>query len=312
MERNNGTPDTDYILLGLFPGLQHIGLLVYLILVIYLTALTANSLLICLIWVDSHLHMPMYFLLSQLSLIDLVYISSSVPKMIINYSLGKYSISRIECAVQMFFCQTLGGAECILLTLMSYDRFVAVCNPLCYPLVMSPKVCLLMTVVSWVGGALNSLIQTIYTMHFPVCGLKEINHFFCEMPAILKLSCEDTSDYEMTVVVVCIVFTLIPFSLIMASYIRIFFTVLRMNSPDGKNKALATCSSHLTVVGLYLGTATVVYMTPGSSHTPELDQGLSMIYTILTPMLNPIIYSLRNKEVAKALRKILERKCTLM
>ena len=145
-------------------------------------------------------------------------------------------------------------------------------------------------------------------MHFPVCGLKEINHFFCEMPAILKLSCEDTSDYEMVVFVVSIIFILIPFNLIIASYIRIFLTVLKMKSPEGRNKALATCSSHLTVVSLYLGPGIVVYMTPGSSHTPALDQGLSVFYTILTPMLNPIIYSLRNKEVMGALRKVLRKK----
>ncbi|KAM6224171.1 olfactory receptor 2T1-like [Rhynchocyon petersi] len=307
MERNNDTFTPDFILLGLFPGFQHISFLVYLILVTYFIALTGNSVLIFLIWVDLHLHTPMYFLLSQLSLIDLVYISSSVPKMVINHSLGQHRISRVGCGVQMFFCLTLGGAECLLLTLMSYDRFVAVCNPLRYPIIMNPKVCLIMVVVSWAGGALNSLIQTIYTMHFPFCGPKEIKHFFCEMPAILKLSCENTSDYEMVVLMVSIAFILIPFSLILVSYIRIFITVLSMNSPEGRNKAVATCSSHLTVVSLYLGPGIVVYMTPGSSHTPELDQSLSIFYTILTPMLNPLIYSLRNKEVLEALKKALRR-----
>ncbi|XP_007955037.2 LOW QUALITY PROTEIN: olfactory receptor 2T27-like [Orycteropus afer afer] len=306
-ERNNGTSTTDFILLGPFFGFQRVNLVVYLILLVYFIALTGNSVLIFLIWVDFHLHTPMYFLLSQLSLIDLVYISSSVPKMAINHWLGKHTISHIGCGVQMFFCLTLGGAECLLLTLMSYDRYVAVCNPLRYPIIMSPKVCLLMAAVSWAGGALNSLIQTNYTMHFPICGLKEINHFFCEMPAILKLSCEDTLNYEMMVSVVSVAFILIPFSIIISSYIRIFLTVLRMNSPEGRNKALATCSSHLIVVSLYLGPGIVVYMTPGSSHTPELDQGLSMFYTILTPMLNPIIYSLRNKEVMEALRNVLKR-----
>ncbi|XP_014710821.3 olfactory receptor 2T27-like [Equus asinus] len=307
MAKRNGTATTDFILLGLFPEFQYASFLVYLILLVYLIALIGNSILIFLTWMNSYLHTPMYFLLSQLSLIDLFYISSSVPNMVINHFLGKHSISRIGCGVQMFFCLTLGGAECLLLTLMSYDRFVAVCNPLHYAIIMNPKVCLLMTVASWTGGALNSLIQTIYTMHFPVCGLKEINHFFCEMPAILKLSCADTSDYEMVVFVVSIVFILIPFTLIMASYIHIFLTVLRMNSPEGRNKALATCSAHLTVVSFYLGPGIVVYMTPGSSHTTTLDQGLSMFYTILTPTLNPLIYSLRNKEVVRALKKVLRK-----
>uniref|UniRef100_A0A8C6CG29 Olfactory receptor n=1 Tax=Moschus moschiferus TaxID=68415 RepID=A0A8C6CG29_MOSMO len=304
----NNISTTDFILLGLFPEFQYASLLVYLTLLVYLIALTGNSILIFLIWLDVRLHTPMYFLLSQLSLIDLFYISSSVPKMVINHSLGNNSISFTGCGIQMFFCLSLGGAECLLLTFMSYDRFVAICNPLQYTVIMNSKVCLLIAVASWTGGALNSLIQTIYTMHFPVCGLKEINHFFCEMPAVLKLSCEDTSDYEMVVFVVSIIFILIPFNLIIASYIQIFLTVLKMKSPEGRNKALATCSSHLTVVSLYLGPGIVVYMTPGSSHTPLLDQGLSVFYTILTPMLNPIIYSLRNKEVLGALRKVLRKK----
>ncbi|ELW66839.1 olfactory receptor 2T27 [Tupaia chinensis] len=307
MARSNGTSTTDFILLGLFPECPYASLLVYLILLLYLIALIANCVLIILIWVDSRLHTPMYFLLSQLSLIDLLYISSSVPKMVINYSSGERTISRVGCGAQMFFCLTLGGAECLLLTLMSYDRVVAVCNPLRYTVIMNPKVCLLLSAASWTGGALNSLIQTVYTMHFPVCGLKEINHFFCEMPALLKLSCEDTSDYEVVVFVVSIAFILTPLGLIVTSYARIFLAVLRMSSPEGRNKALATCSSHLTVVSLYLGPAIVVYMTPGSAHSPELDQGLSVFYTVLTPMLNPLIYSLRNKEVLGALRRVLAR-----
>ncbi|XP_044527765.1 olfactory receptor 2T27-like [Gracilinanus agilis] len=303
MEKGNETSTTDFILLGLFPEFKYSGFLVSIIISFYIITFTGNSILILLIWVDSRLHTPMYFLLSQLSIIDVAYISSSVPKMAFNYYLGKQNISRVACGTQMFFCLTLGGSECLLLTFMSYDRYVAICKPLHYPVIMCPKICLQMAVVSWVGGALNSLIQTIYTMHFPVCGSREIHHFFCEMPAILKLSCEDTTDYEMGIFVVSIVFILLPFSLIVTSYILIFLTILHMNSPEGRNKALATCSSHLTVVSLYLGPGIVVYMTPGSSHTPELTQGLSVFYTILTPMLNPLIYSLRNKDVLAALRK---------
>ncbi|XP_029797621.1 olfactory receptor 2T27-like [Suricata suricatta] len=304
MDRKNKST-TDFILLGLFPEFQYVSLLVYLILLVYFITLTGNSILIFLIWVDSHLHTPMYFLLSQLSIIDLFYISSSVPKMVINHSLGKHSISRIGCGVQMFFCLTLGGAECLLLTFMSYDRFVAVCNPLRYTIIIDSKVCLVMTASSWTGAALNSLLQTTYTMRFPVCGLKKINHFFCEVPAILKLSCEDTSQYEMVLFVASIIFILIPFSLIVTSYVRIFLTVLRIHPSEGRKKSLSTCSSHLIVVSLYLGPGIVVYMTPSSSHTPALDQGLSIFYTILTPMLNPLIYSLRNKEVVRAIKKVL-------
>ncbi|XP_074076751.1 olfactory receptor 2T27-like [Macrotis lagotis] len=303
MEKGNETTTTDFILLGLFPEFRYSGLLVSIFTFVYLIAFTGNSILILLIWVDFRLHIPMYFLLSQLSIIDVAYISSSVPKMAINYYLGKQNISRVGCGTQLFFCLTLGGSECLLLTFMSYDRYVAICKPLHYPMVMSPRICWCMTVMSWAGGALNALIQTICTMRFSVCGSREIHHFFCEMPAILKLSCEDTLDYEMGVFVASIIFIILPFSFIVTSYTLIFLTILHMNSPEGRNKALATCSSHLTVVSLFLGPGIVVYMTPGSSHTSELDQGLSVFYTILTPLLNPLIYSLRNKDVLEALRK---------
>ncbi|XP_075399354.1 olfactory receptor 2T27-like [Tenrec ecaudatus] len=305
MEKGNATWQSDFILLGLFPGNRHPSILISIILLIYFIAVVGNSTLVLLIWVDSRLHTPMYFLLSQLSLIDLAYVSSTVPKMATNFFSGSRTISRVGCGTQMFFWLMLADAECILLTLMAYDRYVAVCNPLRYPTIMNPKVCMQMAVGSWIGGMLNSLAQTIYTMHFNTCENREINHFFCEMPAILTLSCEDTLGYLMVVMVMSIIFITVPLSLIITSYIRIFLTVLRMNSREGRKKALATCSSHLTVVSLYLGPSTVVYMTPGSSHTPELDQGLSVFYTILTPMLNPLIYSLRNKEVVGALKKVM-------
>jgi olfactory receptor len=165
-----------------------------------------------------------------------------------------------------------------------------------------------MVLVSWGGGALNSLINTIYTMHFPFCGSREIHHFFCEMPAILKLSCEDTSLYETVVSIICIVFVLLPLGLIMSSYMLIFLTVHRMNSSEGRRKALATCSSHLAIVSLYYGPAMIIYMTPHFFHTSEQDEILSMINTIFTPMLNPLIYSLRNKEVLAALRKVVSQR----
>ncbi|ELW66841.1 Olfactory receptor 2T2 [Tupaia chinensis] len=274
------------------------------ILLVYLIAIAANAILILLIWVDPRLHTPMYFLLSQLSFIDLAYVSSTVPKMATDFFSGSRTISRVGCGTQMFFWLMLADAECILLTLMAYDRYVAVCNPLRYSAVVSPRVCLQMALGSWAGGMLNALAQTVYTMHFPTCENK-IKHFFCEMPAVLMLSCEDTSSYLMVLMGMSIMFITVPLSLIVASYARIFLAVLRMSSPEGRNKALATCSSHLTVVSLYLGPAIVVYMTPGSAHSPELDQGLSVFYTVLTPMLNPLIYSLRNKEVLGALRKVL-------
>ncbi|XP_006894015.1 PREDICTED: olfactory receptor 2L2-like [Elephantulus edwardii] len=311
METGNETLNTDFILLGLFPGMRHISILVSIILLIYTIAVTGNATLIFLIWEDPRLHTSMYFLLSQLSLIDLAFISSTVPKMAVNFFSGNKKISLIGCGTQIFFTLTLGIAECLLLTLMAYDRYVAICHPLKYPIIINYRVSQQMAIGSWLGGALASLAHTAYSMHFPLCGHRELHHFFCEVKAILKLSCEDISAYEKGVVVTSIVVVLLPVSLILTSYTLIFLAVLRMNSPEGRNKALATCSSHLTVVTFYYGPAMLIYMRPGSSHTPILNQALFMFDTILTPMLNPLIYSLRNKEVLGALRKVLG-KCALL
>ncbi|XP_038626388.1 olfactory receptor 2T4-like [Tachyglossus aculeatus] len=305
MERENETTVTDFILLGLFPEFRHPNVIISFILLVYTTAFAGNAVLILLIWADVRLHTPMYFLLSQLSLVDLAFISTTVPKMEVDFFSGKRNISVIACGTQIFFYFTLGGAECLLLTFMSYDRYAAVCHPLRYPVLVNPRVCVQMAVGSWVGGALSSLVQTVYTMNLPFCGSREIHHFFCEVPAVLKLSCEDTSAYEMSVFVTCVVFLLIPFSLIVASYALIFLSVLRMDSREGRKKALTTCSSHLTVVTLYFGPNIFIYMTPGSSHSPDQDQAMSVFCTILTPLLNPLIYSLRNKEVGGALKKVL-------
>lgn len=308
MDQKNKTT-ADFILLGLFPSCRYPNLLILFILLIYALASAGNSLLIFLIWLDPRLHTPMYFLLSQLSLIDLAYISCTVPKAATNYFTGRQSISFFACATQMFSFLTLGLAECILLTLMAYDRYVAVCNPLRYTILMSPKVCLKMAASTWIGAVVAALVHTAYPMNFPICGSREINHYFCEMPAILRMSCVDTSVYEMVKFVSTIIFLLAPFTLILTSYTLIFLTVLRMNSPKGRNKALATCSSHLTVVSLYFGQAIFIYMTPTSSHTPDQDQVGAVLGTIVTPMLNPLIYSLRNKEVIGALHKCTGRCC---
>lgn len=285
--------------------MKYVSILIYVIILIYLAAVIGNLILLLLIWMDLRLHTPMYFLLSQLSLVDLALISSTVPKMMINYFSGRKTITRPACGTQIFFFFTLGGAECILLTLMAYDRYIAVCNPLRYAVIMNHEVCLQMAIVSWIGGIIASTAHTIYTMSLPICGSREIHHFFCEMPAIMKISCKDTSTYELVVFVMGISFIIIPFGLIMASYTFIFLTVLRMKSPQGRNKALTTCSSHLIVVSFYLGPCVYLYMTPGSSHTPEQEQAVSVFCTVLTPMLNPVIYSLRNKDVLGALQKFL-------
>ncbi|KAB1281057.1 Olfactory receptor 2L2 [Camelus dromedarius] len=308
MQQGNGSSMTDFILLGLFSDSRHPGLLVIIILFILGVAVAGNSVLALLIWGDAHLHTPMYFLLSQLSLMDLTLISTTVPKMLADFFSGHAFISHTGCGVQIFFYLMLGVAECVLLTLMAFDRYLAICSPLRYPVIMTPGVCLQMATGSWAGGVLVSLIHTVYAMNFSTCDSRIIHHFFCEVMAFLKLSCEDTSAYEKVVLASGIVFLLIPFGLILTSYVLIFLTVLHMNSPEGRNKALATCYSHLSVVSLYFGPAMINYMTPGSSLPLDVGQHLFVFNAVITPMLNPLIYSLRNKEVLEALRKVLWRK----
>lgn len=307
MRSRNETESTDFILLGFFPEFKHITAVVSIILLIYMAAFTGNTLLIILIWLYSHLHTPMYFLLSQLSLMDLTLTSSIVPKMVANFFSGWRNISFLACGTQIFFSLTVAIAECILITLMCFDRYVAICDPLRYPVIINPRVCLRMIAMSWAGGALTSLGHTVFTLHFNICNPREIPHFFCEVMAVLRIVCEDISAYEKAVVITSILVLLLPLSLILSSYVLILLAVLRMNSPEGRNKALATCSSHLCVVGLYFGPGMCIYMRPGSAKTPKLNQGLFLFGTVLTPLLNPLAYSLRNKDVLSALKKLMGR-----
>ncbi|KAM9001303.1 olfactory receptor 2T1 [Sarcophilus harrisii] len=307
MDGYNRTSSTDFILVGLFSNRETSDLLFIIVCAIFFMALMANGIMIFLIYIDLHLQTPMYFLLSHLSFIDMMYISTIVPKMIVDYILGQRTISFVGCTAQHFLYVTLVGAEFFLLGLMAYDRYVAICNPLRYPILMNRRVCLMMIAGSWFGGSLDGFLLTPITMSFPFCDSRQINHFFCEAPAVLKLACADTALYETVMYVCCVLMLLIPFSVVIASYARILTTVHRMSSVEGRKKAFATCSSHMTVVTLFYGAAMYTYMLPHSYHTPAQDKILSVFYTILTPMLNPLIYSLRNKDVAGAMKRAVGR-----
>ncbi|XP_045857086.1 olfactory receptor 2AJ1-like [Meles meles] len=300
----------EFILLGLLQYTPTHLCIFILITMMFLFTLTGNSLLILLILVDCHLHTPMYFFLWQLSLIDILFTLAIVPKMMTNYLLHKEVISTSACGAQIFLGLALGGTECILLGLMSYDRYVAICKPLHYPFLVNWPLCRKMVVSSWTSGIFNALIHTVYTMRLPFCGSREINHFYCELPGVLHLSCEDTLTYETGILISTTILLLIPFSVILASYTLILVTVIQISSAKGRKKAFSTCSSHLTVVTLYYGAIIFMYMRPISSHSSGQDKVASVFYTILTPMLNPLIYSLRNKDVMGALEKILC-KCSL-
>nr|XP_012609985.1 olfactory receptor 2Z1-like [Microcebus murinus] len=301
----NHSSATGFVLTSLFNDSQLHLFLFSMVVVVYILAMAGNTAMVLLIWADARLHTPMYFLLSQLSFLDIFFTSVTVPKMIVAFLFGWTSISFGGCGAQMFFFMFLGAAECLLLALMAYDRYVAICNPLRYPLLMNRRVCLLMVVASWLGGSLNASIQTSLTLQFPYCSSRKIAHFFCEVPALLMLACADTEAYEQVLFVTGVVVLLVPIAFITTSYVLILAAVLQMHSVEGRRKALATCSSHLTVVNLFYGPLVYTYMLPTSYHSPGQDDVVSVFYTVLTPLLNPVIYSLRNKEVTGAMRKVM-------
>ncbi|XP_074065071.1 olfactory receptor 2AJ1-like [Macrotis lagotis] len=303
-EEQNQTFARDFILLGLLDP-NHYGLLLLsLILIMFMMAIMGNTVLILLIHLDARLHTPMYVLLKHLSFTDIFTITNIVPMMATNYLSGRKSITFVGCGFQIFLYVIFLGVECLILTTMSYDRYVAICHPLRYPILMNYRISVILASSCWFGGIINSIIHTSYVMHLPFCGTRTIDHFFCEIPAMWKLSCFDTSQYEERVYVSAVFFFLIPFSIILISYGQILRIVLHMKSMEAQKKAFSTCSSHLAVVAMYYGSCIFTYLRPKSYHAPGQDKVLAITYTILAPMLNPVIYSLRNKDVLCALKKI--------
>ncbi|XP_021486111.1 olfactory receptor 2T5-like [Meriones unguiculatus] len=231
--------------------------------------------------------------------------SVTVPKMLMDQVLGSHRISAAACGMEMFLYLTLGGSEFFLLAAMSYDRYVAICHPLRYHVLMNHRVCLLLMSVCWLLGSLDGFVFTPVTMTFPFSGSRGIHHFFCEVPAVRKLSCSDTRLSETLMYLCCVLMILIPVTVISSSYSSILLTVVRVNSAEGRRKALATCSSHMAVVILFYNSAIYNYMLPASFHSSEKDMVVSVFYTILTPLFNPLIYSFRNKNVTEAMKKLL-------
>ncbi|XP_019648648.2 olfactory receptor 2M4-like [Ailuropoda melanoleuca] len=303
----NQTFSSDFILLGTFNYSPTHIFLFSLVMGIFSVAFLGNTVMVLLIYLDTHLHISMYFFLSQLSLMDLMLICTTVPKMAFNYFSGSKSISLAGCGAQIFFSVSLLGAECFLLALMAYDRYVAICHPLRYTIFMNQKLCALMTVASWILGSLDGIIVLVAALSLSYCSSLEIHHFFCDVAALFPLSCTDTSAFERLLFICCVVMLILPVSVIIISYSHVLCAVICMSSSESRHKAFTTCSSHLSVVGLYYGAAMFMYMRPASNHRPDQDKIVSVFYTILTPMLNPLIYSLRNKEVSRGLRKLLRK-----
>uniref|UniRef100_A0A8C9IZ95 Olfactory receptor n=2 Tax=Panthera tigris TaxID=9694 RepID=A0A8C9IZ95_PANTA len=303
----NDSTVTKFFLVGLskYPELQLF--LFVLCLIMYVIILLGNSLLIVISTFDSRLHTPMYFFLGNLSFLDICYTSSSIPPMLVIFKSERKSISFIGCALQMVVSLGLGSTECILLAVMAYDRYVAICNPLRYPIIVNRVLYVHMAAWSWIIGCLNSLVQTVLTMVLPFCGNNVIDHITCEILALLKLICSDITINVLIMTVANIVLLVIPLLLILISYVFILSSILRINSAEEIKTAFSTCSAHLTVVILFYGSALFMYMKPKSKDTKASDEIIGLSYGVVTPMLNPIIYSLRNKEVKEAVKKVLSR-----
>nr|XP_026237468.1 olfactory receptor 10-like [Urocitellus parryii] len=275
--------------------------------IFYSLTLFGNTTIIVLSQLDPRLHMPMYFFLCHLSFLDLCYTTSTVPQLLINLSGFDRTISYGRCVAQLFIVLSLGGTECVLLVVMAFDRYAAVCRPLYYTTIMHPLLCLSLAIAAWVGGLMNSLFQASLMMAMPLCGLHYLNHFFCEMLVLQKLACEDTGGTEAKMFVARVIIIVIPAALILGSYAHIAQAVLRIKSMSGRRKAFGTCGSHLLVVCLFYGSAMYTYLQPLDSYSESEGKFIALFYTIITPMLNPLIYTLRNKDVKGALWKVMGR-----
>ncbi|XP_001373390.3 olfactory receptor 10A4-like [Monodelphis domestica] len=290
---------------ALHPELQILLFLLFLF--IYFVTFMGNVLIILVTTADSALHSPMYFFLRNLFFLEISFNMVIVPKMLSTLLTKNTTISFVGFATQMYFFFFFGAAECCLLATMAYDHYVAICNPLRYPVIMDQQACVQLAAASWFSGFPVATVQTSWIFSFPFCGPNKVNHFFCDSPPVIALVCADTSLFELEALTATILFILFPFLLILGSYVRILSTIFRMPSAEGKQKAFSTCSSNLVVVSLFYSTAILTYFRPRSNTSPETKKLLSLFYTVVTPMLNPIIYSLRNSEVKAALHQTLQK-----
>ncbi|KAL4837768.1 hypothetical protein H8958_010912 [Nasalis larvatus] len=305
MMEKNGSSENFFILLG-FSNWPHLEIVLFVvILIFYLMTLTGNLFIIILSYLDSHLHTPMYFFLSNLSFLDLCYTTSSIPQLLVNLWGLEKTISYAGCMVQLYFVLALGTTECVLLVVMSYDRYAAVCRPLHYTVLMHPRFCRLLAVASWVSGFTTSALHSSFTFWIPLCGHRLVDHFFCEVPALLRLSCVDTYANELILMVMSAIFVLIPLILILTSYGAIAWTVLSMQSTTGLQKVFGTCGAHLMVVSLFFIPVMCIYLQPPSENSPHQGKFIALFYTVVTPSLNPLIYTLRNKDVRRAVKRLM-------
>ncbi|XP_042329608.1 olfactory receptor 5B21-like [Sceloporus undulatus] len=301
-EERNQTIITELILHG-FGDLQDAQAVLFLsLLLIYILTMTGNILIIGLVVANNNLHTPMYFFLANLSCLEIFYTSTILPKVLVTLR-GNGAISIPGCIAQFYFFAALAVTECGLLAMMSYDRYVAICKPLYYATLMTEKLCIFMAVASWMNGFLSMSVMMYLMIRLTFCGPVEIEHFFCDLTPVARISCSESQNFELLGFIFSTIFTLPPFLMTLTSYMFIITTILKIPSATGRKKAFSTCSSHLVVVTIYYGTLIIVYVLPNTESMRKLNKVFSVFYTILTPLVNPLIYSLRNREVKKTLGK---------
>ncbi|XP_075681501.1 olfactory receptor 5V1-like [Rhinoderma darwinii] len=293
----------DFLLLGL-TDIPNIKVLLFVaLLLMYVLTLMGNVAIIWIVQLDKNLNTPMYLFLENLSFLDICYTSTTMPKMLEMLIVDHRAISFLACAFQLFFFVAFVGTECVLLGIMSYDRFLAICHPLRYSTYMSKIVCIALAGISWFCGFINSVIHTAFTFRLHFCRSNRISYYFCDIPPLLVLSCDDTSVNETLLLTIGVFIGWTPFLCIIVSYIYIIVTILKIKSTQGRQKSFSTCISHLAVVLLYYGSAIFSYVRPVSTYSMDKDKLISVLYSIVTPMLNPVIYTLKNQDVKKAIRR---------
>ncbi|XP_066486789.1 olfactory receptor 2D3-like [Tiliqua scincoides] len=307
MGAGNLTSIPEFILVGLTNDRKTQILLFVVILLIYTLSIVGNAIIILLVWADSQLHTPMYFFLTNLAGLEICYVTTTLPQMLFNLLTGNGAISLARCAIQMHMILSLGGTECILLAAMAYDRYLAICHPLLYAVLMDRWHQLQLASTSWGGGILLATINVSCTFRHLFCGPNHVNHFVCELPVVLKLACADTHVTESVVFTTAALILLGPLSVILTSYGLILSSVLKMQSTVSRRKAFSTCASHLLVVTVFYGTVITMYMRPGLGTASNFDKKIAVFYIMITPLLNPIIYTLRNKDVHGAASKLMRR-----
>ncbi|CAK6445400.1 unnamed protein product [Pipistrellus nathusii] len=303
MGQGNDTLISEFLLLGFSEELELQPLIFGLFLSMYLITVLGNLLIILAVSSDSHLHTPMYFFLSNLSLVDICFTSTTIPKMLWNIQTQRRVITYAGCITQIYFFVLFAGLDDILLTVMAYDRFVAICHPLHYMVIMNPRLCELLVLVSWIISGLNSLLQNVMVLQLSFCMDLEIPHFFCHLKQVVQLACSDTFLHTVVMYFITVLLGAVPLAGIIYSYSKIVSSIRAMPSAQGKYKAFSTCASHLSVVSLFYGTVFGEYLSSTASHSSHSSAVATVMYTVVTPMLNPFIYSLRNKDIKRALRR---------